>query len=161
MLIAKVVVAWTTPFVAKRVPLKVPMPRVVVVALVKRAFVAMSEEEKSVEVVACVAWRVVAKSVVVVASVVVAFLAVKSWKVEEAETARLVRKLVPETEIAVDDAYGNTDAVVEVAVKEDPVVKPWITREPRRSDEPATSKMLPVVEVALVPKRKTSVVSVG
>jgi hypothetical protein len=106
----------------------------VVVALVKSAFVAMREEEKSVEVVACVAWSVVAKSVVevelvvvplvprklvmtplvaerteaksevVVACVVVALRAEKSWKVEEAETKRLV--VVAETMVrfvTVDD----------------------------------------------------------
>ena len=69
LLMARVEEAETTPFVAKSVPEKVPIPRVVVVALVKRPFVAMSEEEKSVVVVALVDWRVVWKAVVVVASV--------------------------------------------------------------------------------------------
>jgi len=87
--------------------------------------------------------------------------AVKSWKVEEAETARLPKKPVPETEMAVEDAYGKMDAVVEVAVKEEAVPNPWRTREPRRSVFPTASKMLPEVEVAEVPRRKTSVVSVG
>ena len=70
MLMAKVVVAWTTPLVAKSVPLWVPKPNVVVVAFV--------------------AWKVVEKKEVEVAPVVVAKRAVKSWKVEEPETERLV-----------------------------------------------------------------------
>ncbi len=40
LLMAKVVVAETTPLVAKRVPEKVPIPRVVVVALVVKKSVA-------------------------------------------------------------------------------------------------------------------------
>jgi hypothetical protein len=123
-LIAKVEVAWTTPFVAKSVPLKVPMPSVVVVALVKRAFVAMSDEEKSVVEVAFVDWSIEAKNDVEVAFEVVALRAEKSWKVEEAVTKRLPKNPVPDAEIAVDDAYGNTDAVVEVAVKDGAVVSP-------------------------------------
>jgi hypothetical protein len=79
---------------------------------------------KKVEVVACVPWKVVAKSEVVVACVVVAFPAVKSWKVDEPVAKRLPKKPVPETETAVDDAYGNTDAVVDVAVNDEPVVRP-------------------------------------
>ena len=87
---ARVVVAETTPFVAKRVPEKVPIPSVVVVALLKSAFVATSEEAKRVVVVACVAWSVVAKSVVEVACDVVALRAVTSWRVEEPETNMFV-----------------------------------------------------------------------
>ena len=59
------------------------------------------------------------------------------------------------------DAYGKTEAVVEVAVKDDAVVRPCTTSAPRKSEEPATSKMLPVVVVALVPKRRTCAVLVG
>ena len=69
LLMASVVVAETTPFVAKSVPEKVPSPRVEVVALVVWKLVDWSEEEKRVVVVASVAWRVVWKAVVVVASV--------------------------------------------------------------------------------------------
>jgi hypothetical protein len=98
---------------------------------------------------------------VVVACEVVALRAVTSWKVEDPVAKRLPKKPVPETESAVDDAYGKTEAVVEVALKDEPVVNPWTTSAPRRSDEPATSKMLPVVVVAFAPRRKTSVVSVG
>jgi hypothetical protein len=61
---------------------------------------------------------------------------------------------------AVVDAYGKTDAVVEVAVKVEADALPCTTSAPRSSDEPATSKMLPVVEVALVPKRRTCAVLV-
>jgi len=78
LLIAKVEVAETTPLVAKRVPEKVPNPKVEVVALVKRAFVAMREEEKSVEVVAFVARKVVEKRFVEVAFVVVEFSAMSA-----------------------------------------------------------------------------------
>mgnify|MGYP001569563193 CR=1 FL=1 len=97
---------------------------------------------------------VVAK-VVEVALVEVALRAVKSWKVEEAVAKRLPKNPVPETESAVEDAYGSTEAVVEVAVKEEAVFTPWTTSAPRRSELPATSKMLPVVVVAEVPRRKT------
>jgi hypothetical protein len=86
---AKVEVAETTPFVAKRVPLKAPMAKLPVVAFVVWKLVDWSEEEKRVEVVALVAWRVVWKAVVVVEFVptsvvakkveVVAFVA---WRVE-------------------------------------------------------------------------------
>ena len=51
-------------------------------------FVAMSEEEKSVVVVAFVPWKVVAKSEVVVALVVVALRPVKFWSVVEAKDMR-------------------------------------------------------------------------
>jgi len=84
-------------------------PKVVVVAFVPRKV-----EAKSVVEVALVDWSVVEKKLVEVACEVVAFLALKSWKVEEAETARLVRKPVA-AEMAVEDAYGRMDAVVEVA----------------------------------------------
>jgi hypothetical protein len=151
---AKVVVAWTTPFVAKRVPLKEPRPRVVVVALVKSALVAMSEEEKREVEVALVAWKVAEKKLVEVACEVVALRAEKSWKVEEAVTARLPKKPVPETEIAVDDAYGKVEAVVEVAVNDEAVPTPLMTSAPRMSASPAASRMLPVVVVALVPRRR-------
>ena len=87
-MMAKVVVAWTTPFVAKSVPLKVPIPKLVVVALVKSAFVATREEAKSEVVVAFVPWMVVEKKRLEVAlvafrlrvsshPVVVAFVAVR------------------------------------------------------------------------------------
>ena len=65
---AKVVVAWTTPFVAKSVPLKVPIPRVVVVAFV--------------------ATRLVEKKVVEVALVLVLFTMSRLVMVEEAELTR-------------------------------------------------------------------------
>jgi hypothetical protein len=65
-----------------------------------------------------------AKREVEVAFVVVALRAKKSWKVDEAVTKRLPKNPVPDAEIAVDDAYGNTDAVVEVAVKDGAVVSP-------------------------------------
>jgi hypothetical protein len=86
---AKVEVAWTTPLVAKSVPLKVPMAKVEVVALVVRKLVATREEEKSVEVVACVAWKVEAKSDVEVELVVVELRPVKFWKVDEPVSTRL------------------------------------------------------------------------
>ena len=70
------------------------------------------------------------------------------------ETTRLVVEAVFAV-MAVVDAYGKTDAVVEVAVKEEAVTTPWTTSAPRKSEEPATSKMLPVVVVAEVPRRKT------
>jgi hypothetical protein len=229
LLMAKVEVAWTTPFVAKRVPLKAPMAKVVVVALVKSAFVAMSDEEKSVVVVAFVACRVVWKAVVVVEfvptsvvaknAVVVAFvawsvaakkfvevplvmtravekrfvevafvvvlfvamrfvakelvevelvlLALVPWSVvvkKEVEVALLVVALRAEkswkVEKAVDDAYGNIEATVEVAVNVDADALPCTTSAPRKSAEPAASKMLPVVVVAEEPRRKTCAVLV-
>ena len=80
LLMAKVVVACTTPLVAKSVPLKVPMPKVVVVALVKSALLATSEDENRF---------------VEVELVVVEFLAVKSWKVEDPVTKRLVTMVRP------------------------------------------------------------------
>ena len=43
----------------------------------------------------------------VVAFVVVALSAVKSWKVEEPVAKRLPKNPVPETEIAVEEANGN------------------------------------------------------
>jgi hypothetical protein len=95
-----------------------------------------------------------------VAFVVVALRAEKSWKVDDAVTKRLPKNPVPEAEIAVDDAYGNTEATVEVAVKDDAVPTPWMTSSPRKSEEPATSKMLPVVVVADEPKRSTCAVLV-
>ena len=54
-----------------------------------------------------------------------------------------------------EDAYGNTEAVVEVAVKDEAVPTPCMTSAPRKSEEPATSRMLPVVEVAEVPMSTT------
>ena len=47
LLMAKVVVACTTPLVAKSVPLKEPRPKVVAVALVVRKLVDCREEAKS------------------------------------------------------------------------------------------------------------------
>jgi hypothetical protein len=87
---AKVVVAWTTPFVAKRVPLKEPRPRVVVVALVTVRLPSCERPETySAVCVALVATRLVAKTYVEVACEVVALRAEKSWKVEEPVTKRL------------------------------------------------------------------------
>jgi hypothetical protein len=51
---------------------------------------------------------------VVVAFVVVAFLAVKSWKVEEPVAKRLPKKPVPETSMAVDEENGKRFATTEV-----------------------------------------------
>ena len=158
---AKVEVAWTTPLVAKSVPLKVPMAKLPVVALVVWKLVDWSAEEKSVVVVALVAWKVVAKSDVEVELVVVELRPVKFWKVEEPVSWRLPKKPVPDAVKAVDDAYGKIEATVEVAVKVEAEALPCTTSAPRRSDEPATSKMLPVVVVALVPKRRTCAVLVG
>ncbi len=52
--------------------------------------------------------------------------------------------------------FVNTEfAVVEVAVKLGAVTVLYAVRKPRRSELPATSKMLPVVDVAVVPRRVT------
>ena len=67
--------------------------------------------------------RPVTARAVVVAFVVVALRALKSWKVEEAVTARLVKKPVV-AESAVVDAYGRIDAVVDVALKKEAVLLP-------------------------------------
>ena len=91
----------------------------------------------------------------VVALLVVAFSAVKLAKVDEPVARRLPKKPVPETESAVEEAYGKTEAVVDVAVKDDAVTTPCTFKAPRRSELPATSKMLPVVVVAEAPSRKT------
>ncbi len=52
-------------------------------------------------------------------------------------------------------------AVVEVAVKLGAVMVLYAVSVFLKSALPSTSRMFPVVEVAVVPRRKTSVVSVG
>jgi hypothetical protein len=59
---------------------------------------------KRLVVVAEVPWMMEEKKVLEVAFEVVAFLAVKSWKVEDAVVKRLPKKPVPETEMAVEEA---------------------------------------------------------
>ncbi len=68
---------------------------------------------------------------------------------------------VPETERAVDDAYGKTDATEDVAVNRGAVRSPYVTTLLRKRDEPFTSRMFPVVVVALAPIMTTSLGSVG
>jgi hypothetical protein len=58
-------------------------------------------------------------------------------------------------------AYGRMDATVDVAMNDEAEFTPETVSAPRKSESPATSKMLPVVDVALVPRRKTCEVLVG
>ena len=95
MLMARVVVAWTTPFVAKSVPLKEPMAKVAVVAFVVWKLVDWSAEEKSVVVVALVACKVVWKAVVVVAFV--------PWKVVVKSDVEVARSFA-DYEVSIDEA---------------------------------------------------------
>ena len=91
LLTARVVVAETTPLVAKRVPLKEPSPRVVVVAFVVLRFVDCRDDAKSVVEVAFVLWSVVEKKLVEVALVKVA-LVVMRLVGEKLVAERLVAK---------------------------------------------------------------------
>ncbi len=78
--------------------------------------------------------------------------------------ALVAKKLVAlayEADIPVVDAYGNTDAVDEVATNRGAVSTPYEVSVPRKSELPDTSKMFPVVDVAEVPISTTSVVSAG
>ena len=84
LLMAKVVVACTTPLVAKSVPLKEPRPKVVAVALVVKKFVDCREEAKSVVVVALVAVSTLAKRLVEVAFVVVLLTTLRLLMEEDA-----------------------------------------------------------------------------
>ena len=73
------------------------------------------------------------------------------------ETLEIVRFVVLAftAVIAVVEAYGNCDAVVEVAVKNGAVTPRYTITVPRKSELPATSKIFPVVVVALVPTSTT------
>ncbi len=79
---------------------------------------------------------------VVVAEVPVALRKVKSWRVLEPVSKRLPKYPVPVTVMAVDEAYGNTEAVVLVAVKYEPIML-----FPRMS--PATESFWPGVVVPI------------
>ena len=63
--------------------------------------------------------------------------------------------IVPDAVIAVEEANGKTDATEEVAVKDGPVIVLYTTRLPRKSESPRTSRMLPVVVVAVAPRMRT------
>lgn len=57
---------------------------------------------------------------------------------------------------AVEEAYGKVDlAVVEVAVKKGADTDVYAVTEPRKRELPRTSKILPVVVVALAPRTST------
>lgn len=62
---------------------------------------------------------------------------------------------VPLAVIAVVEAYGKVEAaVVDVAVNFNAVFVLYETTLPRKSESPNTSKIFPVVVVALWPRRK-------
>ena len=63
--------------------------------------------------------------------------------------------------IAVDDAYGNVEAVEEVAVKYGAVMVLYATMLPLKSELPRVSKIFPVVVVADWPRRKTCPMLLG
>ena len=119
---------------------------------------------------------------VVVACEPVAFTKVRFWKVDEASErmppVAVVRPVIPKVKPTVAEVVMEAElrvavpktAKVPVAVmlvvvrlvamvEEETVRVPVITLLPRVSVLPSTSKMLPVVEVAEVPMRTTSVVS--
>ena len=57
---------------------------------------------------------------------------------------------------AVVEAYGKVEAAsVEVAVNVAAVIVLYEVRLPRKSEVPRTSRMLPVVDVADAPRRRT------
>ncbi len=88
----------------------------------------VSAEANNVDEVASVDWMVDAKRYVDVACVVVAFLAVKSWKVEEAETKRfVVVAFVVRRLSAVSADANNVEVVAFVA---------WKTEEKRLDEVP-------------------------
>jgi len=132
---------------------------------------------------------VVEKRLVVVAEVPVAFRKVKFWSVDD-PVARIFANVprpddesalkyeFPETVIAVDDAYGNWEAVVVVPTKYPAVAEFPRTDAPsteslaygevvpmptlfEKYDLPNTSKILVSVAVALLPMITTSEVSAG
>ncbi|MDO8649189.1 MAG: hypothetical protein Q7R81_05405 [Candidatus Peregrinibacteria bacterium] len=136
--------AETTPESAWRGPVREPMPRVVVVAFVVRKFVERSVVAKKLVVVAAVPvafknvkfWRVeddVARKdgavkmsdakVRFAESVNTPAAAINGMRVALSdETVRLVVEAVPkypvpDTEIAVEEAYGRIEAIEEVATK--------------------------------------------
>ena len=132
MLMAKVLVAWTTPAVAKSVPEKVPRPRVVVVAFVATRFV----EKKFVEV----------------ACEVVAYRPEKSWKVEEPVTTRLVvvaLVAVRLMRVVRPVLVMEKRVVVEVSLVEEEMLK---TRALIGEDEARKSEKLAMAEVVPRPR---------
>ena len=63
--------------------------------------------------------------------------------------------------IAVVEAYGSCEAVEEVAVRYGAVIVWYAVTAPRKSELPNTSSMLPVVVVAVLPRRRTREVTDG
>ena len=118
-----------------------------------------SEAMVRLEVKRLVDEAVVEKSVVVVALLVVALSAVKFLRVVEPATRRLPAESIVVVAVPPKYAVPMLEKRVEEAFTS--VVLPVMLALPRKSELPTTSKMLPVVEVAVVPSSVTYEVSVG
>ena len=83
------------------------------------------------------------------------------FKMPRFEVVAFVLKRLPAVR-AVEEAYGNVlAALVDVAVKMGAVTVSYAVTAFLKSDEPVTSMMLPVVVVAVLPRRRTREVTDG